>query len=763
MSDTVSVSVQLKALSPYEPIIFRTLTVTSGAPVSVGRASSSESKGLVAAPNNAYLDCPVVSRKHAELSVSPNKKDPRGLSLWITDVGSMHGTYLNDRRLNKGLEERVDDKDLLRFGCEVQRDEECYRPLTYAVKLDMVPSHQTSQPDKDVNLESRSFEVPDSTSDEYDSHELDDSDSDRSSSPIVPPLPEPTYQTSTSALPKISTVFMDKITDTDVEKPSESAPKDSQGHEECDISDIYGCSSNSEEDDDHYQSQDLSVSCASPVTSAVSVDDLYSCVGQSPGVDTDEAVEDEHADDEYEPRLSAEPRVTDSNSFGPEKKQEPNMASRDQAFANKARPFGDIPAHGTPSYPIGSTYGSGNLPGFWAPPFNSNGPRYPQMPPIYPAAAPPLRLPAYPKLQADVGMNPYAPNNAFPGSAPFPPNGGYYNRGSRSGEMFDQANGGAPLNPSEPGPMFGLDSNASFSTSPYQANRFDPNAYPSHFTKQPKVIPSSRFYFRGNLPQTCDGPQVAKEDKEIPEPAENSTKEEPGQLNENQEHSDGNSQQKSALRISDLVHSLCTKDNWTASTFGGKKRRFSACADALNPPEGSVASPADSLQPLDTAKPSEHHVDSAHGELDAYSESLPDEFDEDVYNAKENDDFEGADDFEGSLHTDNVDTAESMALLLTAATAGSQRSREVQSYEQQLDRVQSKATQADGPVQPAARNEEGPPKKKVKTDTASAGNITEAAPTKSKIMAAASAVMWAALGSVATLTALAKLPESFFQ
>ena len=96
---------------------FRYLTLEAPSySVHIGRGSRSGSKDLYPAENNAWFDSRVMSRDHAILKAQLGTK-----TLTIEDVGSMHGTYLDDVKLSKFQPQVVHDGDAIVFGAEVSR------------------------------------------------------------------------------------------------------------------------------------------------------------------------------------------------------------------------------------------------------------------------------------------------------------------------------------------------------------------------------------------------------------------------------------------------------------------------------------------------------------------------------------------------------------------------------------------------------------------------------------------------------------------
>ncbi|KAH6641665.1 hypothetical protein F5144DRAFT_142314 [Chaetomium tenue] len=133
-----------------------------GSSITIGRASKLSTKGFIASAENAWFDSPVMSRLHARLSA---KLDDRKLE--IKDLGSLHGTFLNDdQHLSAHDPVELRQGDVLRFGAPIWRGNEQFVPIV--VKVDF----QFCTPDGGACT----FQVPDESDDE----DLDDSQSDHS-------------------------------------------------------------------------------------------------------------------------------------------------------------------------------------------------------------------------------------------------------------------------------------------------------------------------------------------------------------------------------------------------------------------------------------------------------------------------------------------------------------------------------------------------------------------------------------------------------
>ncbi|KPI35749.1 uncharacterized protein AB675_1305 [Cyphellophora attinorum] len=86
--------------------------------VEVGRASSTL-RTVDSAPmaTNARFGSKVVSKVHATISAEPERK-----KVYITDEGSMHGTYLNGKRLPEQVDHSVENGDVIKLGAPVDRE-----------------------------------------------------------------------------------------------------------------------------------------------------------------------------------------------------------------------------------------------------------------------------------------------------------------------------------------------------------------------------------------------------------------------------------------------------------------------------------------------------------------------------------------------------------------------------------------------------------------------------------------------------------------
>lgn len=112
----------------------RHLVLTGDKPILIGRASKSENKDLHAAATNALFDCPVMSRRHAELHANPWAAD--GEQVTITDLHSMHGTFVNGRSVQKGQPFTLRSGDVIRLGNRVSRGDGIFAPSKDIINLE---------------------------------------------------------------------------------------------------------------------------------------------------------------------------------------------------------------------------------------------------------------------------------------------------------------------------------------------------------------------------------------------------------------------------------------------------------------------------------------------------------------------------------------------------------------------------------------------------------------------------------------------------
>ncbi|USP78772.1 uncharacterized protein yc1106_06046 [Curvularia clavata] len=121
--------VVLRDVKRYDTYETRQFDLPLNSTFPIGRASSNATKKeLMAAPHNAYIDSPVISRQHALLLANSTSGTPE---VYICDQGSMHGTMLNGQRLPPKTPTKLKYGDELQFGTDVNRNEEFYVARKY--------------------------------------------------------------------------------------------------------------------------------------------------------------------------------------------------------------------------------------------------------------------------------------------------------------------------------------------------------------------------------------------------------------------------------------------------------------------------------------------------------------------------------------------------------------------------------------------------------------------------------------------------------
>ncbi|RKF59370.1 putative fha domain protein [Erysiphe neolycopersici] len=131
--------------------------------ITVSRASKSSSKSLHSAGDNAWFDSPVMSRDHAEISL-----DPECETLLLRDVGSMHGTSINNTPLVSFVPTVLHNGDVVVFGTEVKRGTETFPPCKFIVNYEIssqkagntfsYPEYSDYEDDDDISLDESDLE-----------------------------------------------------------------------------------------------------------------------------------------------------------------------------------------------------------------------------------------------------------------------------------------------------------------------------------------------------------------------------------------------------------------------------------------------------------------------------------------------------------------------------------------------------------------------------------------------------------------------------
>ena len=115
----VTQDIHVKLTSTRDPEDVRHLTLTPGTPCPIGRASKTKGEIHRASGTNGLFVSPVVSRSHAELRGHP--WSPKGDQVTLVDYGSMHGTKVNDKPLERGRPMALRNGDVIKFGEKVTR------------------------------------------------------------------------------------------------------------------------------------------------------------------------------------------------------------------------------------------------------------------------------------------------------------------------------------------------------------------------------------------------------------------------------------------------------------------------------------------------------------------------------------------------------------------------------------------------------------------------------------------------------------------
>ncbi|KAJ5925639.1 hypothetical protein N7454_008278 [Penicillium verhagenii] len=101
----------------------------------IGRSSKRGVKGRIPDQDNGWFESRVMSRDHAELHMGP------GMHVNIEDLGSTHGTWLNNKRLGHGDAIPVFTGDVIRFGVDVERGEDVFPALVVRCKVDFTKQY----------------------------------------------------------------------------------------------------------------------------------------------------------------------------------------------------------------------------------------------------------------------------------------------------------------------------------------------------------------------------------------------------------------------------------------------------------------------------------------------------------------------------------------------------------------------------------------------------------------------------------------------
>ncbi|EAW11624.1 FHA domain protein [Aspergillus clavatus NRRL 1] len=153
--------VTLHPLFQPDVLPFRSLTFASDLDiVKIGRASKREAKNLTPAPHNGLYDSRVMSRDHARMRI-----------VYLRDGGSMHGTWINGKKMPAEKDITINNGDVVTFGAEVTRGQDTHLPLRIRCEYqwsdieDKKASDNGEQQQQHIH-KSNTFCVPDDDDDE---------------------------------------------------------------------------------------------------------------------------------------------------------------------------------------------------------------------------------------------------------------------------------------------------------------------------------------------------------------------------------------------------------------------------------------------------------------------------------------------------------------------------------------------------------------------------------------------------------------------
>ncbi|KAF5134104.1 hypothetical protein E5D57_004736 [Metarhizium anisopliae] len=142
----IAVQVILKAVDPKLKSKFcdRHIFLTKDNPkIFIGRSTKRDAR-LAAGAKNGWFDSAVMSRNHAKIVYLPANN-----SVALVDVGSLHGTYINDKSINKMQFRRLHQNDRIRFGIPIQKGPK-ERPVVFKVPDSSDGEDETSDIDEAI-------------------------------------------------------------------------------------------------------------------------------------------------------------------------------------------------------------------------------------------------------------------------------------------------------------------------------------------------------------------------------------------------------------------------------------------------------------------------------------------------------------------------------------------------------------------------------------------------------------------------------------
>ncbi|KAL8725857.1 MAG: hypothetical protein Q9166_007103 [cf. Caloplaca sp. 2 TL-2023] len=137
--------------------------------VYIGRASKTPSKGLIAAPENAWFDSPIMSRTHGKMFLTDT-----GV-VQLKDLGSTHGTFHRLKRLAATETCELRDGDRVTFGSTITSGPVTYHARNFTVELSATCGQQEPQSSSSSKSSVKSgFRVPEVDSGSLSSDSEDD-------------------------------------------------------------------------------------------------------------------------------------------------------------------------------------------------------------------------------------------------------------------------------------------------------------------------------------------------------------------------------------------------------------------------------------------------------------------------------------------------------------------------------------------------------------------------------------------------------------
>ncbi|GLA43761.1 hypothetical protein AnigIFM63309_001856 [Aspergillus niger] len=174
--------VTLRPLSISDDLPYRSLEFTStNNQVNIGRASKRQSKNLIPARNNGLFESRVMSRNHAKLWVCFDKQ-----LVYIRDGGSMHGTWINGKKIPTEEDSVINHDDVVTFGSTVYRGSDTFPPLKVRCEFEWPdPLYATCVPPTLSSVDTMDSQRPALATNTFCVPDDDDSDAKEDSIPMV--------------------------------------------------------------------------------------------------------------------------------------------------------------------------------------------------------------------------------------------------------------------------------------------------------------------------------------------------------------------------------------------------------------------------------------------------------------------------------------------------------------------------------------------------------------------------------------------------